>query len=36
VAPAADQFFEYKDCHERSGMLRAVTVTVTATADVVA
>jgi aldoxime dehydratase len=25
VAPAADQFFEYRDCHEQTGMLKAVT-----------
>jgi aldoxime dehydratase len=25
VAPAADQFFEYLNCHQRTGMLKAVT-----------
>ncbi len=30
VAPAADQFFEYRNCHDRTGMLRAIP----ATADV--
>jgi aldoxime dehydratase len=25
VAKAADQFFEYRRCHERTGMLNAVT-----------
>ncbi len=24
VARAADQFFEYRNCHERTGMLNAV------------
>ena len=25
VAPVADQFFEYRSCHEQTGMLKVVT-----------
>jgi aldoxime dehydratase len=32
VAPAADQFFEYRNCHERTGMLNAVMGVAAATA----
>jgi len=32
VARAADQFFEYRNCHDRTGMLNAVTETAGATA----
>jgi hypothetical protein len=30
VACAADQFFEYRRCHDRTGMLNAVTETAVA------